>query len=243
MAFQLSDFEEPVPVKFEVGTDITPNQLVKWPAFITWSKALKCSLEGQKDPKHPFHKCPYKLKLITIQNVDWFGKDPPDGRGRFIGFVKLKADVENGKDVPLPGIAFLRGGTVAMLMILRPSDSKTERWVIMTEQPRIPAGSLRFLEIPAGMMDDNKTFSGAAAKEIKEETGLTVHEDELQNLTRLALDQIDVKEFESKEKLQYGMYPSPGGSDEFMAIFLVGDSRDPIIPLLSFAGSSYALCS
>lgn len=95
---------------------------------------------------------------VTIQSVDFFGNR--------LGFVKLSADVRN-KDGYLPGIAFLRGGSVAMLMILRPSDSKNERWVVMTEQARIPAGSLRFMEIPAGMLDKHKTFVGAAAVESK----------------------------------------------------------------------------
>lgn len=102
-----------------------------------------------------------------------------------------------------------------MLMILRPSDANTERWVIMTEQPRIPAGSLRFMEIPAGMIDDKNTFAGAAANEIKEETGLVVRESELIDLTELALRGMD-----ENEVLQPAMYPSPGGSDEFIAIFL-----------------------
>jgi ADP-sugar diphosphatase len=37
----------------------------------------------------------------------------------------------------------------------------------MTEQARIPAGSLRFVEIPAGMMDQYGTLKGAAAIESK----------------------------------------------------------------------------
>lgn len=108
---------------------------------------------------------------------------------------------------------------MSMLMILRPSDSKTERMVIMTEQARIPAGSLRFLEIPAGMMDDHKTFQGAAAREIKEETGLTIHEKDLQDLTEKALGARPGKQ-EDVEALQNGMYPSPGGLDESIKIFL-----------------------
>ena len=99
-----------------------------------------------------------------------------------------------------------------MLMILRPSDSQTERWVIMTEQPRIPAGSLTFMEIPAGMIEGD-TFAGAAAKEILEETGLEVKADELKDLTKLALGEAD-------PSLQTAMYPSPRGSDEYIAIFL-----------------------
>lgn len=102
-----------------------------------------------------------------------------------------------------------------MLMILRPSDSNTERWVIMTEQARIPAGSLRFLEIPAGMIDGADNFAGQAANEIREETGLVIHVSELRDLTKLALGKVA-----RKEDLQAAMYPSPGGSDEYIAIFL-----------------------
>jgi ADP-sugar diphosphatase len=214
MAFTLSGFKNPVPVTLE-AQNIEENELLRFPAFKTWRETLKASLDGQQDPDHPFHKSPYDLKSITVQSVDWFGEEDR----KFIGFVKLTAKVTNDKGRTLPGVAFLRGMSVAMLMVLRPSDSKTERWVIMTEQPRIPAGSLRFLEIPAGMMDPNSnTFAGQAAREIEEETGLTVYEHELQDLTQLALE--GAKRSKNPEPLQYGMYPSPGGLDESIKIFL-----------------------
>lgn len=63
---------------------------------------------------------------------------------------------------------------MATLMVIRPIGSNDEeRFVILTEQPRIPAGSLTFLEIPAGMIEDN-TFRFAASKELEEETGLKI---------------------------------------------------------------------
>lgn len=39
-------------------------------------------------------------------------------------------------------------------MVLCPPNTRTERWVVMAEQPRISVGSLQFLEIPAGMLDE-----------------------------------------------------------------------------------------
>jgi len=74
----------------------------------------------------------------------------------------LEVVVENKKKEPLTNVVFLRGGAVAVLIILRPSDSPDERYVVMTEQPRIPAGSLNFMEIPAGMLDpkDGNRFKG-----------------------------------------------------------------------------------
>jgi ADP-sugar diphosphatase len=203
--------EQSVEVQLQAGVPITEGQLRKFPAFKNWLEALRENLKLQYTQEdHAFCKDPYTLRSIKVQSADWFTSS-------VIGFVKLKADIRN-KDSksPLPGIAFLRGGSVAVLMILRPTDSLDERWVVMTEQPRIPAGSLSFLEIPAGMMDGDMNFKGAAAKEIREETGLVMKSSELINLTELALQESKVKE----KNLQNAMYPSPGGSDEFIAIFL-----------------------
>lgn len=102
-------------------------------------------------------------------------------------------------------------------LVLQPDDiepdSEVDKHVILTLQPRIPAASLAFAELPAGMLDGN-TFAGGAAKEIQEETGLVVPESELINLTELALPAPA-----EREDLQAAVYPSPGGSDEFIPIF------------------------
>ena len=108
-----------------------------------------------------------------------------------------------------------------MLLILQPDDvsscSEDEKHVILTLQPRIPAGSLSLAELPAGMLDDAGTFAGGAAKEIEEETGLQVPANELINMTQLALSS---GASDDEEHLQQGVYPSPGGCDEFVPIFL-----------------------
>ena len=196
-------------VKVTLTSNITKDQLLAFPAFRTWKDTLQSNLALQdEDTNHAFPNGPYTLRTIEIQSVDWFG--------RKIGFVKLKAVIRNREEKELPGIAFLRGGSVAMLMILRPKHSRDERLVVMTEQPRVPAGSLAFLEIPAGMLDDSETFSGAAAKEIEEETGFKLPKSELIDMTELALRHSKTTE----KTLQNAMYPSPGGSDEFIPIFL-----------------------
>ncbi|KAH8732830.1 hypothetical protein GQ44DRAFT_601047 [Phaeosphaeriaceae sp. PMI808] len=120
------------------------------------------------------------------------------------------------KDGQLDRVIFLRGGSVAILMILRPKDSRDERYVILTEQPRIGACSTAFLEIPAGMLDDKSgDVTGKAMDEIHEETGLKVHRNELIDLTALALEQT-----ESKEDLHAAMYPSPANLDEYIPLLL-----------------------
>ena len=107
-------------------------------------------------------------------------------------------------------------------LILQPNDvpegSEQDKYALLALQPRIPAGSLSFPELPAGMIDDSGTFAGAAAKEIAEETGLEVPDSELINMTELAIP--PSPEHEEEEKLQRAMYPSPGGSDEFIPLFL-----------------------
>ncbi|KAF3003762.1 hypothetical protein E8E13_009900 [Curvularia kusanoi] len=206
--FILTGFRQPVEVTLTHG--ITEKNLLEWPAFKTWTSTLHANLELQYDEHsgHAFHKDPFALHSIEIQSVDWFGTN--------IGFLKLAALIKNPKGKQLPGICFLRGGSVAMLMILRPKDSREDRWVVLTEQPRVPAGSLRFLEIPAGMIDKSETFGGAAAKEIEEETGFKIPASELLDLTNLALQQSEI----SEPSMKNAMYPSPGGSDEFIPIFL-----------------------
>lgn len=66
------------------------------------------------------------------------------------------------------------------------------------------------------MLDDSGTFSGGAAKEIEEETGLKIAENELTDLTSLAIPPSSQKE----ECLRQAIYPSAGGCDEFVPIFL-----------------------
>lgn len=210
-SFDLEGFSN--PVKVMLPENFTKSELLGFPAFDNWTRSLQHNLALQQDPNHSFHQYPYRLTKVEVQSVDKFETKA----GTKIGFVKLKADVISDKPraPPLPGIVFLRGGSVAMLMILKPTDSMDEKWVVMTEQPRIPSGSLAFREIPAGMLEKGKSFAGNAANEILEETGFELPERELIDLTELALQQA-----EAQETLQQAMYSSPGGSDEYIPIFL-----------------------
>ncbi|OXV09487.1 hypothetical protein Egran_02750 [Elaphomyces granulatus] len=144
----------------------------------------------QTDPSHEFHAAPYVLHQIDIQAVDFF-------RPGILGFVKFRAHVSTHGGETLPGSVFLRGGSVGILLIVQPDDvpidTEEGKFVILTIQPRIPAGSLTFLEIPAGMLGDRST---GAAKEIQEET-------------------VAARRWRGD-----GVYPSPGGSDEFTPLFL-----------------------
>ena len=185
----------------------------------TWLQTLTRSLALQSNKTHPFHKDPYALRSVTVQSHDRFGPK--------LGFLKLTALVANAAGEKLPGAALLRGPSVAMLFLLVPDDvdavpdsSDGERYAVLTVQPRVPAGSLAMVELPAGMVDGG-TFVGAAAREIQEELGVEIREDELVCLSEMARPRGERKgEGEGMEGLPLAMYPSPGGCDEHVSIFM-----------------------
>jgi ADP-sugar diphosphatase len=192
--------------------EISEDQIRSFPAFKTWLETLQRLLGLQAESSHHSHSSPFKLRSITIQSGDFFG-------AKRLGFLKLKAEITNDTGEYLPGSVFLRGGSVCMLLILQPDDVKDgdEDYVVLTIQPRIAAGSLGFVELPAGMLDDHGTFAGGAAQEIKEETGLEIPEQDLTDMTSLAVGETNL----GGEHLQQAIYPSPGACDEFIPIFMV----------------------
>ncbi|KAK4199850.1 putative hydrolase [Triangularia verruculosa] len=214
----MSTFHHPshpnIPITLPNG--LKEDQVLNFHPFNSWLSTLTTSLSKQTtSPSHPFHPSPYKLNSINIQSFDLFGPTR-------VGFLKLQADVRNDKDERLPGAVFLRGPSVAMLVFLIPddvtSDDTEERYVLLTVQPRIAAGSLGFVELPAGMVDEEGEFAGTAAKEIEEELGLKIAEKELTNLSHLALG--EGEEEDDDGGLGTGVYPSPGACDEFIPVFL-----------------------
>ncbi|KAL0937510.1 NUDIX domain-containing protein [Colletotrichum truncatum] len=202
-------------IQVKLPDGLSKDQLLGFRPFNNWIKGLNGSLALQgKNPRHPFHTDPYALRGVTVQAFDLFG-------GGRVGFLKVVAEVTNGSGDKLPASVFLRGPSVAMLVMLIPDDvpsDSDERYVVLTVQPRIPAGSLSFVELPAGMVDDNGSFAGAAAKEMEEECGLKIHESELTNLSELA-GAGKAAEEEGDEGLAEAMYPSAGGCDEFVTIY------------------------
>lgn len=121
-----------------------------------------------------------------------------------------------------------------MLVILIPddvdagsdSDALDEAYVVLTVQPRIATGSLGFVELPAGMLDDSSNFAGVAAREIEEELGLVIKQEDLICLTDKAAqikqaraDKGTSSGNTAHETLPYAMYPSAGGCDEHIKIF------------------------
>ena len=111
--FDLSNTSPTVPVS--LPSNLTQEQLLSFPAFKTWLSTLQHSLSLQsKDKSHAFNSSPYSLCNIEVQTVDYFG-------GNRLGFVKLKARVENDQGEHLPGSVLLRGGSVGMMVWILPT--------------------------------------------------------------------------------------------------------------------------
>jgi ADP-sugar diphosphatase len=137
----------------------------------------------------------FQVNSIHIQSVDMFGAK--------LGFVKFKANVVDEKGKFIPGIVFMRGGSVGILLIL---VCEGKEYTVLTVQPRIATGSFSFKEIPAGMLDGSGNFAGVAAKEIDEELGLKISEADLTSLSELAHH-------------ERGFFVSPGGTEETIRLF------------------------
>ncbi|KAF9993632.1 hypothetical protein BGZ80_001843 [Entomortierella chlamydospora] len=153
---------------------------------------------------HDQSKIPVKVNKIEVKNVDYFGPR--------VGFVNLAVDaelIETGQKAP--GYIFMRGGAVAVLLIIKsknPSGDISE-YVVLTKQARLSIPSFNFPEIPAGMLDGSGDFTGKCAQELKEECGITLEHDKLIDMTQLAYGSD-----------WGGVYPSAGGCDEFLRLFL-----------------------
>lgn len=129
------------------------------------------------------------LYTVEIQSVNIF-------RPRGAGFAKIKShckliDGETHHDRSrLQGICFLRGNAVSIFVALYCNDGTVHS--LLVDQPRIPIGQVSCLELPAGMIDDEKeTVAGIAVKEMEEECGIVVRPSDLVDLTehRLACEE------------------------------------------------------
>ncbi|KAF1927497.1 uncharacterized protein M421DRAFT_421906 [Didymella exigua CBS 183.55] len=219
-------------------SESNPAAAFTFPALDNWLAKLLQNFELQQNEAHPFHKHPYKLRMLDVQAVDWFWQGRPDQEDK-LGFMKIQARIETDAYVHdgeeratadwIPGAVFLRGGSVAVLIIVQPegAQGEDEKHVILTVQPRVAACSLAFIEILAGMLDGG-SLKGTAATEIEEEAKLKVREGDLINLSQLAVEDVPVtpwtnvnsSSMRAPETVENAMYPSVGACDEFIPIFL-----------------------
>lgn len=102
-----------------------PTAAYTFPALDNWLEKLLHNFHLQRNEAHPFHKHPYRLRMLEVQAVDWFRHDE-SGYDNKLGFMKIKAKIETDPYIHddeakersdwIPGAVFLRGGSVAVLV-------------------------------------------------------------------------------------------------------------------------------
>jgi len=185
----------PVPVPVPV---LAPAQAVLQPLFTAEAGiALDTAVQSKQFQNWlaQVDTSKFQIRSVHIQSVDMFGPK--------VGFIKFKADIVDMAGKFIPGIVFMRGGSVGILSVL---TCKGKKYSVMTVQPRVPTGRFDFLEIPAGMLDGSGNFAGVAAKELEEELGIKISEHDLTDLSGLT-------------GCNQGVYLSPGASDETLRFF------------------------
>jgi ADP-sugar diphosphatase len=139
---------------------------------------------------------------IEIQSVDTVIRSGE----KYVLFLKLKAEVTDSNGKKLPGIIFLRGGSVGIFVLLK---TEKNEYVVLVQSAYAATGIKTYPQLPAGMMDNEKEVLKVAMREMQEETGLSADDSLLLNLTRT---------FYGSE--WRGIYPSPGACDEVIELFL-----------------------
>ena len=143
----------------------------------------------------------FKTGEVTIQSVDYVIRD---GHPVPI-FIKCKADIIEPSGGCHQRIIFLRGPSVALLVVL---ETQIAEYAILITQTRAAIGRADYPELPAGMSDGGAVRL-AAIRELKEETGLDAADGDLIDLCQLFYG-----------GNWQGVYPSPGACDERVHLFL-----------------------
>ena len=182
--------------------EIQFNNISKAPAFVNWCTKMDTRLLDN-----------VVFTTIIIHSVDMAGPR--------VLFIKFSTDMKYNQDFVtafnssrqtqitpnINSIVFLRGGSVAILVVLNCADGK--KYSIITQQTRVPIGNFCMEEIPAGMLDGSNNFAGVAAMELKEEADIHINRLELEDLLDPGGNPSSTVTF-----------PSPGGCDETMRFFL-----------------------
>jgi len=177
-----------VPLHAVVPRSFSLEAVTSQCAFKTWIEGL--------DPR-------MDLQLVEVQSVDKFGPS--------VGFVKFKADVDfhsHGHKHHLPGVVFMRGLSVSVLVVMTERTSNSKYAIIVT-QPRVAIGKAEFSEIPSGILQDGSPSMVFVRNLLASEVGIEVEDTRVTDMNRCI--------YEDGRPI----YNTPGGSDQGMFYYLV----------------------
>ena len=177
-----------VPLNAEIEKSL--DALTVAPKFVNWLHSILDTRE-------------INVTSIMITDINWFSAKPDPLK---LGFVKCilsnAIDSKTGKKI-MSNIVFIRGHSVAVLIIVKVLEKTEEQnvkyYVLLCEQMRAPMGK-KINEICAGMTDSEGNIMSVVLKEVKEETGINIkHIEELWPLGTIM--------------------PSPGACDEVIYLY------------------------
>ena len=135
------------------------------------------------------------MKISNIEEV--YSRRNHNGE---VLFSLLMLDAETPEGHKIPPVCFLKGEVVTVLVCLIDQHTR-EKYLVLVRQRRIAEGGLTH-EHPAGMVDNTQTPTEVAVREVFEETGISIGENQLRPVLQ-----------------QKRLFPSTGTSDECMYLF------------------------
>lgn len=176
----INETEVPIYVKSYVLATIDKEILLTQKVLTDWKECIEQSLIIEK---------------IVIDKIWSFKKGSNKAN-----FMSIEVNAKDYRERFVPGYVFLRGPAVAILFLIQ--DEYGNKFIIETEQARLPIGQAACRESPAGMIDKDNNICGTAISEVKEEIG--------------------IEDLNESDLVKLGSYwSSQGGIDEQMHCYLL----------------------
>jgi len=141
----------------------------------------------------------FTVSRIEIQSADVIGLK--------VRFIKMRAYITDKSGEEVPGVIFLRGKSVSVLVVLRSAHDPKKRFVVVTKHTRAPIGEYSHEEIPVGMDDGGPL--GTVRELVENEIGIDADSFHPINMNKAIFG-------EDKP-----IYTSPGATDEGMRFYLI----------------------
>jgi hypothetical protein len=118
----------------------------------------------------------------------------------------------------VPGILFMRGGAIAILVAIHVGEEK-RGYTLLVQQDQVPNSLSAISEIPSGSLASDGKLEGAVFKDIREKLGLAVTKNDLVDVTEATYKEGTVNYLRFCNGIT-SMFPSCG-SEKFDSVFVL----------------------